>query len=287
MKKGELDKRLAQREKAEKAKEDLKETGTADDIAKFERRLVKVTKEQNEEAKRLLKLMGIPYVEAPGEAEAQCALLAAADKVWAAASEDMDTLTFGTPILLRHLTAADQKKQPITEVNYQKALDGLELNRDEFVDLCILLGCDYCESPRGIGPMSAYKLIREHHNIENIIEALKAKGAKIQIPEDWPFEEVRKLFHSPESLPADAVELKWNEPDVEGLVEFLVREKGFSEDRVRGGAAKLTKGAKATPQGRLTDFFKAIPQDPKKAVEAAKRKKQAMEKDKSKKRQKK
>lgn len=286
MKKGELDKRLAARDKVEKTIEELKETGTAEDVARFERRTVRVTREQNEEAKRLLKLMGIPYVEAPGEAEAQCAILAAGDKVWAAASEDMDTLTFGTPVLLRHLTAADQKKQPITEMNLSKALEGLELAMDEFIDLCILLGCDYCESPRGLGPVSAYKLIKEHKTIEKVIEALEAKGGKVQIPADWPYREVRELFKAPDSLKAADVDFKWEEPDIDGLIDFLVREKGFSEDRVRSGAAKLTKGVKATPQGRLTDFFKAIPQDPKKAIEAAKRKKQALEKEKAKKRKK-
>lgn len=71
--------------------------------------------------------MGIPYVIAPCEAEAQCAELARVGKVYAAASEDMDTLTFSTPILLRHLTFSEARKLPIDEVNLQKALEGLEL----------------------------------------------------------------------------------------------------------------------------------------------------------------
>jgi flap endonuclease-1 len=268
LKGAELSKRLEKREAALKQAEGLKETGTAEDISRFERRTVKVTKEQNEEAKKLLKLMGIPCIDAPCEAEAQCAFLAKHDKCYAAASEDMDTLTFGTPVLLRHLTASDQKKNPVTEVNLSKALDGLGLNKDEFIDLCILLGCDYCEPIRGVGPTTALKLVKEYRSIENIIAGLKVKPqGKILIPDDWPFEEVRKLFHQPDVLGSKLVDLKWNEPDVEGLVDFLVKEKGFSEDRVRSGAARLTKGVKTVPQGRLTDFFKVKPVDP-----AAKRK---------------
>lgn len=260
LKGAELSKRLEKREAALKQAEGLKETGTAEDISRFERRTVKVTKEQNEEAKKLLRLMGIPCVDAPCEAEAQCACLAKGNKCYAAASEDMDTMTFGTPILLRHLTASDHKKNPVTEVNLSKVLAGLELNKDEFIDLCILLGCDYCEPIRGVGPTTALKLIKEYRSIENIIAGLKVKPqGKIQIPDDWPYKQVRKLFHEPEVLEAKDVDLKWIEPDIEGLIDFLVKDKGFSEERVRNGAARLTKGVKTVPQGRLTDFFKVKP----------------------------
>jgi flap endonuclease-1 len=105
--------------------------GTSDDVNKFTRRTVKVTKEHNDECKRLLKCMGIPYVEAPCEAEAQCAALCKANKVFAAASEDMDTITFSSPILLRHLTFSEQRKMPIDEVNLAKVLEGLELTMDQ------------------------------------------------------------------------------------------------------------------------------------------------------------
>lgn len=249
----ELDKRLEAREKAQKQAED---SGTAADAARFERRTVHATKEHNEEAKRLLKLMGIPVIEAPSEAEATCAALVKSGKVWASGSEDMDTLTFGSLVLLRHLTAGDQKKNPIMEIDLTKALQQLELTNDEFIDLCILLGCDYCTPIRGMGPQTALKLIREHRNIEAIKEALNKQGGKLQIPDDFPTDVVRNLFRNPEVVNTDDVQLKWNPPDVEGLVEYMVKEKGFSEDRVRMNAAKLAKAAGTKPQGRLTDFFK-------------------------------
>jgi flap endonuclease-1 len=103
------------------------ELGNQEDINRFSKRTVKVTTQHNDECKELLKVMGIPYVEAPCEAEAQCAELAKSGKVFAAASEDMDTLTFGTPVLLRHLTFSEARKMPIDEVNLEKALEGLEL----------------------------------------------------------------------------------------------------------------------------------------------------------------
>ena len=130
------------------------------------KRLVRAGTKENDDCKKLLRLMGCPIVEAPCEAEAQCAALAKEGKVYASATEDMDCLTFATPVLLRKMTFANSGKAEIQVLNYAKAIEGLKLTHDEFVDLCILLGCDYCDSIRGIGPVSALKLIREHKNIE-------------------------------------------------------------------------------------------------------------------------
>lgn len=104
----------------------------------------------------------------------------------------MDTLTFATPILLRHLTFSEAKKAPISEINLEKALQGLDMNmshvsralthtdctdcaRVQFIDLCILLGCDYLEPIKGIGPKSALKLIREYNGLEGVVEHLREK----------------------------------------------------------------------------------------------------------------
>ncbi|KAH8554414.1 PIN domain-like protein [Umbelopsis sp. PMI_123] len=258
MKSGELALRLERRKEAEKNIEEAKEVGTSDDVNKFTRRTVKVTKEHNDECKRLLKCMGIPYVEAPCEAEAQCAALAKANKVFAAASEDMDTITFSSPILLRHLTFSEQRKMPIDEVNLAKVLEGLELTMDQFIDLCILLGCDYVDSIKGIGPHRAINLIKEHKCIEKIIPALPEK-LRENVPADWKYDEARELFRQPEVADCSNMELKWEEPDIEGIVDFLVKEKGFNEERVRKASEKLQKNAKAATQGRIQDFFKAVP----------------------------
>lgn len=186
--------------------EEANEVGTAEDVNKFNRRTVKVTREHNEECKKLLKTMGIPYVEAPCEAEAQCAELAKAGKVFGAASEDMDTLTFGTPVLLRHMTYSETRKLPIDEVNLSKALEGLGYDMNQFIDLCILMGCDYTTSIRGIGPHNAYKLIKEHKSIDEAIKHLSPKQ-KEGIPADWNYAEARALFVAPDVTPGSEIEV--------------------------------------------------------------------------------
>ncbi|KAN0087414.1 PIN domain-like protein [Tylopilus felleus] len=281
LKSGVLAKRFERREEAKADGEEAKETGTAEEVDKFTRRTVRVTREHNEECQKLLRLMGIPVVIAPSEAEAQCAELARGGKVYAAGSEDMDTLTFATPILLRHLTFSEAKKAPISEINLEKALQGLDMNMSHFIDLCILLGCDYLEPIKGIGPKSALKLIREYNGLEGVVEHLREKQAEkeekavdaeeggkkkkggIQVPEEWSWQEAKKLFEKPDVLPASEVEIEWKEPDVEGLVQFLVVEKGFNEERVRKGAEKLQKFLSAKQQGRLDGFFTVQPKEPK------------------------
>lgn len=231
MKSGELEKRKERRDEAQKALEKAEEAGDAENIEKFNRRLVKVTKQHNEECKELLKLMGIPYVDAPCEAEAQCAALVKAGKVWATGTEDMDSLTFGSDVVLRHLTFSEARKMPIKEYHYDRILQGLELSNDEFIDLCILLGCDYCESIRGIGPKRAIDLIKQYKSIDEIMKNIDLK--KYTIPENWMYKEARELFKNPEVATAEEVELKWSEPKEEELIDYMVNKKGFNEDRIR------------------------------------------------------
>eukprot|EP01036_Dinobryon_divergens_P036899 gene36899-48136_t len=190
MKGGELAKRMAARAKAESELETAKEAGDTEDIEKFSKRLVKVTRQHNEDAKELLRLMGVPVITAPCEAEAQCAELAKKKKVYATATEDMDALTFRTPKLVRRLTfsqgggGSKDKQQPILELDLETVLAGLELTYEQFVDLCILCGCDYCSTIKGVGPKTALKLIKQHKNIEGVIAQMR-KEKKFDIPPDW------------------------------------------------------------------------------------------------------
>ncbi|XP_030385157.1 flap endonuclease 1 [Scaptodrosophila lebanonensis] len=253
----ELAKRASRREEAEKALKVATEAGDVAEIEKFNRRLVRVTKEHNREAKELLHLMGVPFVEAPCEAEAQCAALVKAGKVYATATEDMDALTFGSSKLLRYLTYSEARKMPVKEFSYDKLLQLLELTSSEFIDLCILLGCDYCESIKGIGPKRAIELITSYRDIETILENIDPK--KYTIPENWNYKVARELFISPEVADASSIELKWSEPDEEGLVKFLCGDRQFNEDRVRAGAKKILKSKNAQTQVRLESFFKVLP----------------------------
>lgn len=257
MKGGELTKRAEKREEASKQLALATESGDTAQMEKMNKRLVKVNKGHNEECKQLLTLMGIPYVDAPCEAEAQCAALVKANKVYATATEDMDSLTFGSTVLLRYMTYSEAKKMPIKEFHLDRVLEAMNYSMDEFIDLCILLGCDYCDTIRGIGAKRAKDLIDKHRCIEKVLENLDTK--KYTVPEDWPYQEARRLFKEPEVTDPETLDLKWTAPDEDGLVKFLCGDKNFSEERVRNGAKKLCKAKQGTTQGRLDSFFKVLP----------------------------
>ncbi|CAO2831179.1 unnamed protein product [Amaranthus hypochondriacus] len=260
LKKQELAKRYAKRADATDDLTDAIEKGDKESIEKYSKRTVKVTKQHNDDCKKLLGLMGVPVVEAPCEAEAQCAALCKSGKVYAVASEDMDSLTFGAPKFLRHLMDPSSKKIPVMEFEMAKVLEELNLTMDQFIDLCILSGCDYCESIKGIGGLTALKLIRQHGSIENILENLNKE--RYQIPDNWPYQDARLLFKEPLVLSSnEEPELKWGPPDEEGLVNFLVKENGFNIDRVTKAIEKIKAAKSKSSQGRLESFFKPVATD--------------------------
>jgi flap endonuclease-1 len=259
LKGGELAKR---KEAKEKAKADLKEaieSGDVDAQNKLQKRTVRVTKEHNEDIKTLLRLMGCPVVEAPCEAEAQCAALAKQGHVFASASEDMDTLTFGTPKLLRKFTAPESKKIPVMEINLQRALEGLQLSMDEFIDLCILCGCDYMDSIKGVGSKTAYKLIKEHGTLEKVLAQIRKDGKGHTIPDVFPIDAARELFKNHPVIPSKEVDIKFttcNEPE---LKKFLVEAKGFNPERIAKQIERLKKVMGKKQQRRMDSFFTAMP----------------------------
>lgn len=290
IKSGELVKRREKRAKAEKELAIAKEAGNIEDQDKQNKRLVRAGTKENDDCKKLLELMGIPVVCAPCEAEAQAAALCKNGEVWAVGTEDMDALTFACPVLLRKMTFANASKSDIQQMNYAKAIEGLELTHNEFVDLCILLGCDYCDSIKGVGPKTALKLIREYKSIESILENIDRK--KFVVPDDWvpnekkaqaakekeeeEYDTDEEKEHLPKPNSGDEIEkeevtpiyvsarklfneheviinldLKWKECQPVALTSFLVDEMGFNPDRVKANIEKLQKAQKANTKPQM------------------------------------
>ena len=288
LKSGELVKRRARRDQAQAAHAQAAEDGNVAELDKQSKRLVRAGHQENADCQKLLRLMGVPVVLAPCEAEAQAAALARAGTVYAAATEDMDALTFAAPILLRKMTFAGNSKALVQTMNYAKAIEGLQLTHAQFVDLCILLGCDYCDTIRGVGPKTALKLIREHGDIETILAKIDTK--KYAVPESWlpagktpddddeseheensgseettkesppppAYVQARVLFHNHEVL--NEVQLKWKPCQEKELTQFLVDDMGFNAERVGASIAKLQESYKQNtkPQTRMDSFFKVV-----------------------------
>ncbi|XP_069790974.1 uncharacterized protein [Narcine bancroftii] len=194
-----------------------------------------VVRNGRRDCQRLLTLLGVPYIEAPGEAEATCAALVKAGKVDCTATEDMDALPFGCTRLVRNVSA--RKDARVEEFSLPAILEALELTQEQFVDLCILMGCDYCEKIKGIGMKRALPLIQTHGSIEGVVRSLDQR--RFPAPDSWPYQEARSLFLQPDVVETQDVRLEWGPLDEEGLVQLLVTERKVREKRVRSRIQRL------------------------------------------------
>lgn len=220
------------------------EEGKPEEAKLYGQRAVVATTTIVEDAKRLLKLMGVPWVQAPGEGEAQSAHMARKGDVWASASQDFDSLLFGASRLVRNLTITGRRKLPRKNlyiriepelIDFDRALRQMEVTREQLIDVGILIGTDYNPKiMRGIGPKTALKLVKEHGSLDNALKYIeKAEFTP-------PIEVIRDLFMKPDVT--DAYRLEWRHPEAEGIVEFLCEEHDFDQGRVTKAIGKIQRG---------------------------------------------
>jgi flap endonuclease-1 len=213
---------------------------------KFAQAAVSMKGYMKDDAQRLLDLMGLPWVQAPSEGEAQAAYMTKRGDSNYCGSQDYDSLLFGAPVLLRNVTVSGKRKLPgksvfidvVPEVfMLEKVLRECEITHEQLIDVGILIGTDFNpDGIKGLGPKTALKLIKKHGTLENALPYIK----KADFPH--PPEEIREIFLHPK-VRSD-YRLDWKDPDVEGIVDFLVREKDFSENRVRKALEKIREGVK-------------------------------------------
>ncbi len=249
----EIAERLSIRESAARKYEEALAKGDLEAARRYAQMSSRLTTEMVEDAKRLLNAMGIPWVQAPSEGEAQAAHISRKGDAWAAASQDYDSLLFGAPRLLRNLTISGRRKLPrknvyveikpeVIELN--SVLKALKLTREQLIDIAILLGTDYNPSGvKGVGPKTAYRLIRTYGSLDKALKSLP--GASF--PE--PPEKIKEFFLNPPVT--DDYKIEWREPDLNELMEVLVREHDFSADRVRNAYSRLRKAFKENIKARV------------------------------------
>ena len=134
-------------------------------INKIKGQIINISPEDYKLTKRLFDILNVPYFQAPLEAETMCSDLCKRELVEAALSEDSDVLAYGSPIFLSKL---DTTTGNCIEINYSEILDSLEFTSEQFLDLCIMCGCDYNKNIPRIGPATSLKLIQDYNSIENI-----------------------------------------------------------------------------------------------------------------------
>lgn len=194
-----------------------------------------------EDAKKTLELMGVPYVQAPGEAEAQAAHMARVGSVWAVASKDYDSLLFGAPRLVRFLTISGREYLPSRGafrslepevIEMSRIGNELRVTREQLVDLAILIGTDFNPGVRGIGPKTALELIRRHGRIEELPSEVRSRV-------DENFNEIRQIFLKPSVTSEYSVQ--YSKLRKKELIQFLCSERGFDRRRVERAVGRIER----------------------------------------------
>ncbi|RXE57302.1 endonuclease [Methanoculleus taiwanensis] len=198
-------------------------------------------------AQELLTLLGIPWVQAPSEGEAQAAYMARKGSVRFAVSQDYDSLLFGSPVLVRNLTVSGRRKmrgRTITvspeRIVLDAFLDCLGITREGLVEIGILVGTDYHPGIKGVGGKTALKLVRGGE-FESVIAE--------RLPEFDPAP-IKEFFLNPPV--SDDYHLAWSPPDTAGVIEMLSGRFDFSPERVEGALEKFSVKAR---QKTLDQWF--------------------------------
>lgn len=250
----ELEKRKEAKLHAQKEFEAAKEKEDVDTMRKFAGRTSRLTKEMVEEAKQLLTHLGIPWIQAKSEGEAQATHLVKKGDAYAVLSQDADCLLFGAPRMIRNLSISGKRKMTGKTafvsvepelIEVEKVLNKLGINNDQLIALAIMVGTDYNPGGiKGIGPKKALKLIQEN----SIEEAFKIAKWEEHFELDW-----KEIFNLIKNMPINEnYEIYFRKPDFEGVKNFLM-DFEFSETRIDNSLKKIN--AEEHSQTGLGEFF--------------------------------
>ncbi len=251
--------REARAEAAEKWKAAL-EAGREAEARKYAQASSRVTSDMLEESKKLLEAMGVPWVQAPGEGEAQAARMCAKGNAYAVGSQDFDSLLFGAPLLVRNLSITGKRKIPHKEayvdvkpeiISLEKTLSGLGVTREQLVAIGVLVGTDFNPGVMGVGQKRALEFVKKHGTIERVLDENKKL--------DWGYaaatpSEIGDIFLKPD-VTDEYAPPKWDLPDEETLVKLLCGEHDFSEERVRKAVREIFETKNDGKQKELRKWF--------------------------------
>jgi flap endonuclease-1 len=253
LKQKESSRRRKKRQEAREEWKKLQEEGKVSEAYSKATQSSKINSEMIEEAKNLLDAMGLPYIEAPSEGEAQAAYMSTQDypgDIYAVGSQDWDCLLFGADTMVKNLTtrktrktSGGGRKEISTErIRLESVLDQLDITHEKLVWMGILMGTDFNpDGVHGIGPKTALKLVKQYDEFENLLEDDKVEWES----ENDPYIILEFLMNPP----VEDTEYEFEEPDPEKIREVLVDRHDFSEDRVNSGIKKLEKALESRQSG--------------------------------------
>jgi len=235
---GTIRQRIIAKEKAEDQWQQALAAGDLETARKKAAQTSRLTRPMVEELHQLLAALGVPSVQAPSEGEAQAAVMASKGAVWAAASEDYDSLLFGAPRLVRGLAARGRAgaSPGASLIDRPEVLANLGISDEELILLGIVVGTDFNDGVRGYGPKKALKLVQEHLGFRATVEKV---GLAIE-----EAEEVAEIFRHPQYVEVPSP--TFGPVDETAVRTILVDQHGFSEERVRAAVARARQRPKVS-----------------------------------------
>jgi flap endonuclease-1 len=192
------------------------------DLGKINKKIISVTSKHVKKSKELFELFGVPYIEFNGEAECLCAKLCKDNLVHGCISEDTDILANGGTTFIRNFNASSNN---IVEYSLPVLLKSLDITYLQFIDICILCGCDYTTKIKGIGPINAYKYIKKYNNIVTIIDLINNNNdfKKYKIPENFKYNTAKALFLNIDKIDTSQYVdvIKLQKPNINNLINFI------------------------------------------------------------------
>lgn len=258
LKQKERERRRAIKEAAVNQYEEAKKTGDTEQMRKFATRTASLTPEMAEEAKKLIRALGIPVVEAPSEGEAQAAVMQARGDVDYVASQDTDSLLFGAEKVIRNLSILGKRKK-VSKLTYETVtpelltlsdvLNTTGLDKEKLILLGMLVGTDFnVGGIKGLGPKKGMKVVKEYSDYNQMFLDVKWHENF-----DFDWHEVYDLFITMPTV--ETSNLEWNPIDEEALHKLLCDEHDFSAERVTKSIEKIMKQQAKMAQKGLGDFF--------------------------------
>jgi len=243
--------RIALKEKAEKEYLESLALGDIEKARSYASRTSRLTQDMVNESMELLLAMGIPVITAPSEGEAEASYLCKKGKVAYVVSQDYDSLLFGAPKLLRNITISGKRRVGRSgrtiDINpemiiLENVLKENGITHEQLVDIGILIGTDFNDGIKGIGPKKAIQLIKKYGSIPKI------PGINIE-----NYDELRNIFLNPVVKDIASIDLPpFNE---EKIIEILVNRHDFSFERVQSAISRIKNAKKAGVQRSIDSFF--------------------------------
>jgi flap endonuclease-1 len=165
--------------------------------------------------------MGVPFIDASQEADSELAYLCKNNLVYAVLTEDMDILTFGSPKIIKNILSFNK---PLIEINLSDILDTLKINYEDFVELCVFFGCDYCTNPTKNINMSNHQIYDLYK--KNKYEILNKLNININ-----DYIVAKKYFlNCPNNNIKGLLELR--PPQTDKLIDLLVNKYNLSYNKI-------------------------------------------------------